>query len=132
MPRILLTGFFGIPAPNRAGVQMRHVVRALATHHEVDVLVVREPEQAHVERLGAARILRVPVADEGPRERLESFRRALRRQLEGADYDVVHFRDGWSGSLVLEMREQQGYQTVYDATRAPLAEPPLMDLALSA
>jgi glycosyltransferase involved in cell wall biosynthesis len=132
MPRILLTGFFGIPAPNRAGVQMRHVVRALAAHHEVDVLAVREPEQAHVERLGAARLLRVPVVEEGLRERVESFRRALRRQVEGAEYDVVHFRDGWSGSLVLEMREQHGYQTVYDATRAPLAEPPVMDLALSA
>jgi glycosyltransferase involved in cell wall biosynthesis len=132
MPRILLTGFFGIPAPNRAGVQMRHVVRALASHHEVDVLVVREPEQAHVERLGTARLLRVPVVEEGLHERVASFRRALRRQVDGADYDVVHFRDGWSGSLVLELREQQGYQTVYDATRAPLAEPPLMDLALSA
>jgi glycosyltransferase involved in cell wall biosynthesis len=110
---------------------MRHVVRALATHHEVDVLVVREPEQAHVERLGGARVLRVPVVEEGLRERVESFRRALRRQIEGAEYDVVHFRDGWSGSLVLEMREQHGYQTVYDAARAPLAEPPLMDLALS-
>lgn len=132
MPRILLTGFFGIPAPNRAGVQMRHVVRALAAHHEVDVLVVREPEQAHVERLGGARLLRVPVVEEGLRERVESFRRALRRQIDGADYDVVHFRDAWSGSMVLEMREQEGYQTVYDATRAPLAEPPIMDLALSA
>lgn len=132
MPRILLTGFFGIPAPNRAGVQMRHVVRALAAHHEVDVLVVREPEQAHVERMGSARLLRVPVVEEGLRERVESFRRALRRQVDGADYDVVHFRDAWSGSLVLELREQEGYQTVYDATRAPLAEPPLMDLALSA
>jgi glycosyltransferase involved in cell wall biosynthesis len=132
MPRILLTGFFGIPAPNRAGVQMRHVVRALAPHHEVDVLVVREPEQAHVERLGSARLLRVPIVEEGLRERVASFRRALRRQVDGADYDVVHFRDGWSGNLVLELREQHGYQTVYDATRAPLAEPPLMDLALSA
>jgi glycosyltransferase involved in cell wall biosynthesis len=131
MPRILLTGFFGIPAPNRAGVQMRHVVRTLAAHHEVDVLAVREPEQAHVERMGAARILRVPMPDEGLRERVEAFRRALRRQIDGADYDVVHFRDGWSGSPVLELREQHGYLTVYDATRAPLAEPPLLDLALS-
>ncbi len=130
MPRILLTGFFSIPAPNRAGVQLRHVVRALAAHHEVDVLVVREPEQAHVERLGSARVLRVPVVEEGLRERVASFRRALRRQVDGADYDVVHFRDGWSGTLVMELREQHGYQTVYDATRAPLAEPPLMDLAL--
>jgi glycosyltransferase involved in cell wall biosynthesis len=132
MPRILLTGFFGIPGPTRAGVQMRHVMRALSRHHDVDVLAVREPEQAHMERVGPARILRVPLVEEGLRPRVEGFRRALRRQIEGADYDVVHFRDGWSGSVVLEMREQHGYQTVFDATRAPVAEPPLMDLALSA
>jgi glycosyltransferase involved in cell wall biosynthesis len=132
MPRILLTGFFGIPGPTRAGVQMRHVLRALSRYHEVDVLAVREPDQAHLERMGTARILRVPLAEEGLRPRVEGFRRALRRQIEGADYDVVHFRDGWSGSVVLEMRAQHGYQTVFDATRAPVAEPPLMDLALSA
>jgi glycosyltransferase involved in cell wall biosynthesis len=132
MPRILLTGFFGIPGPTRAGVQMRHVMRALSRHHEVDVLSAREPDQAHLERVGTARILRVPLVEEGLRPRVEAFRRALRRQIESADYDVVHFRDGWSGAVVLEMREQHGYRTVFDATRAPVAEPPLMDLSLSA
>jgi glycosyltransferase involved in cell wall biosynthesis len=132
MPRILLTGFFGIPGPTRAGVQMRYLMRALSRHHDVDVLAVREPDQAHLERVGTARLLRVPLVEEGLRPRVEAFRRALRRQIEGADYDVVHFRDGWSGQVVLELRAQHGYQTVFDATRAPVAEPPLMDLALSA
>jgi glycosyltransferase involved in cell wall biosynthesis len=132
MPRLLLTGFFGIPGPTRAGVQMHHVMRALSRHHDVDVLAVREPDQAHLERAGTARLLRVPLVEEGLRPRVEAFRRALRRQIEGADYDVVHFRDGWSGQVVLELREQHGYQAVFDATRAPVAEPPLMDLALSA
>jgi phosphatidylinositol alpha-mannosyltransferase len=132
MPRILLTGFFGIPGPTRAGVQMHLVMRALSRHHEVDVLAVREPEQAHLERTGTARILRVPMAAEGPRAQIEGFRRALRRQLESTDYDVVHFRDGWSGTVALELRAQYGYQTVFDATRAPVAEPPLMDMSLSA
>jgi glycosyltransferase involved in cell wall biosynthesis len=132
MPRILLTGFFGIPGPTRAGVQMRHVMQALSRHHDVDVLAVREPDQAHMERVGTARILRVPLGEEGLRPRVDAFRRALRRQLESTDYDLVHFRDGWSGSVVLERREQHGYQTLFDATRAPVAEPPLMDLSLSA
>lgn len=133
MSRILLTGFFGLPAPNRAGVQMRHVLRALSHHHEVDVLVVREADHAHVERTGAARVLRVPVAErEGLRARVATFRRAVRRQLEGADYDVVHFRDGWAGVPVLELRERLGYLAVFDAARAPLAEPPMLDLSVSA
>ena len=41
MARILVTGFCAVPGPTRAGVQMRHVVRALASH-VVDLLVMRD------------------------------------------------------------------------------------------
>ncbi len=132
MPRILITGFCTLPGPNRAGVQMRHIVRALARRHSVDVLVVRHGEQAYVERQGNARILRVPITEEGLRAQVEAFRRALRRQLDGADYDIVHFRDGWTGAAIMEMRERLEYATVFDATRAPIAEPRMMDLELGA
>ena len=132
MQRILITGFFGLPAPGRAGVQMRHVLRTLAPLHEVDVLVVRENEQAYVERQGSARILRVSMPEGDERARIEGFRRALRRQLEGADYDIIHFRDGWSGLPVLHMRKQLGHTAVFDITRSPMAEAPLHDLALGA
>ena len=50
MPRVLLTGFCAVPGPRRAGVQMRHVIRSLTPFHTVDLLVVREGEQAYVER----------------------------------------------------------------------------------
>ena len=106
---------------------MRHVLRSLAQHHTVDVLVVRDGDQAYVERQGNARILRVPVPDDALRSRVDAFRRALRRQLEGADYDVIHFRDGWSGIVVLELREQLKYAAVFDATRSPMAEMPSLD-----
>ena len=132
MPRILITGFCSLPGPNRPGVQMGHVVRALARHHTVDVLVVRHGEQAYVERQGNARILRVPISEEHLREQVEAFRRALRRQLDGADYDIVHFRDGWTGASILEMRGQLEYAAVFDATRAPISEAPMMDLEMGA
>jgi glycosyltransferase involved in cell wall biosynthesis len=124
MPRVLLTGFCAVPGPRRAGVQLRHVIRALTPLHSVDLLVIREGDQAYVERQGSIRILRVPTPEAALDAQIQSFQRALKRQLEGADYDVVHCRDAWSGHTVLEARERLGYSVVYDLSRAPLGEAP--------
>src|SRR5690242_14308163 len=122
MPRVLLTGFCAVPGPRRAGVQLRHVIRALTPHHTVDLLVVREGEQAYVERKGSVRVLRVPTQEADLRTQIQAFQRALKRQLDGADYDVVHCRDSWSCIPVLEARSRLGFAVVYDMTRSPLGE----------
>jgi glycosyltransferase involved in cell wall biosynthesis len=122
MPRVLLTGFCAVPGPRRAGVQLRHVIRALTPLHSVDLLVVREGDQAYVERQGSVRVLRVPSQEADLRAQIQSFQRALKRQLDGADYDVVHCRDSWSGIPVLEARSRLGYAMVYDLARSPLGE----------
>ena len=119
MPRVLITGFCAVPGPSRAGVQLRHVVRALSGDHTVDLLVVRDGDQAYVERQGNVRVLRVPTHDSDLRAQIQAFQRALRRQLDGADYDVVHCRDGWSGKTVLDARATFGYAVVFDVTRGP-------------
>jgi glycosyltransferase involved in cell wall biosynthesis len=120
--RILITGFCAVPGPTRAGVQLRHVVRALSPAHTVDLLVVRDADQPYVERQGNGRLLRVPTHDADLSAQVQAFQRALRRQLEGADYDVVHCRDGWSGMPVLEGKDRFGYAMVFDLTRAPMTE----------
>jgi glycosyltransferase involved in cell wall biosynthesis len=122
VPRVLITGFCAVPGPNRAGVQLRHVIRALTPLHNVDVLVVRDGDQAYVERQGSVRILRVPTHDPNVRVQVQAFQRALRRQLDGADYDVVHCRDGWSGIPVLEARARLGFAVVFDLARSPVRE----------
>jgi glycosyltransferase involved in cell wall biosynthesis len=122
MPRVLLTGFCAVPGPRRAGVQLRQVIRSLTPLHSVDLLVVREGEQAYVERQGSVRVLRVPTHEADLRSQIQSFQRALKRQLDGADYDVVHCRDSWSGVPVLDARSRLGYAVVYDLTRSPLGE----------
>jgi glycosyltransferase involved in cell wall biosynthesis len=101
---------------------MRHVIRSLTPFHAVDLLVVREGEQGYVERQGSVRVLRVPTHEADLRAQIQSFQRALKRQLDGADYDVVHCRDSWSCIPVLEARSRLGYAVVYDMTRSPLGE----------
>ena len=123
MPRVLITGFCAVPGPSRAGVQLRHVVRALSAEHSVDLLVVRDGDQAYVERQGNVRVLRVPTHDPELRSQIQAFQRALRRQLDGADYDVIHCRDGWSGRTVLDARDHFGYAVVFDLTRGPWVDP---------
>jgi glycosyltransferase involved in cell wall biosynthesis len=122
MPRVLLTGFCAVPGPRRAGVQLRHVIRSLTSLHSVDLLVAREGEQPYVERQGSVRVLRVPTHESDLRSQIQAFQRALKRQLDGADYDVVHCRDSWSAVPVLDARSRLGYAVVYDLTRSPLGE----------
>ena len=122
MPRVLLTGFCAVPGPRRAGVQLRHVIRALTPMHTVDLLVMREGDQAYVERQGSVRVLRVPTQDADLRSQIQAFQRALKRQLDGADYDVVHCRDSWSCIPVLEARAHLDIAVVYDLARSPLGE----------
>jgi len=98
------------------------VIRALTPHHSVDLLVAREGDQAYVERQGSVRVLRVPTHEADLRSQIQSFQRALKRQLDGADYDVVHCRDSWSGIPVLEARSRLEYAMVYDLARSPLGE----------
>ncbi len=62
-------------------------------------------------------------------DQVESFRRALRRQIEGEEYDIVHFRDGWTGATALNMQAKHGYATVFDLTRSPMAEAVLTELS---
>lgn len=119
MARVLISGFCAVPGPRRAGVQVRHVIRALTPMHTVDLLVVREGDQPYVERQGAVRVLRVPTHDQDPWAQIQAFQRALKRQLDGADYDIVHCRDAWSGITVLEARGRLGYAMVFDLSRAP-------------
>ncbi len=122
MARVLLTGFCAVPGPRRAGVQLRHVIRSLTPLHTVDLLVSREGEQAYVERQGSVRVLRVPTHEADLKSQVQAFQRALKRQLDGADYDFVHCRDSWSGIPVLEARARMGFAVVYDLTRSPLGE----------
>jgi glycosyltransferase involved in cell wall biosynthesis len=130
--RVLITGFCAVPAPRRSGVQLRHVVRALAPDHAVDLLVVREGDQGYVERQGGVRILRVPTHDDAVSAQIQTFQRALRRQLEGADYDIVHCRDPWAAVPVLEARDRLGYAVVYDLARALDVDPGGLEPALDA
>lgn len=115
MARVLVVAYGELPSPRRHAVQLRHVARALASLHAVDVLVIRGEHQPHLERQGAVRMLRVPLAAGDGATQLASFQRALRRQLEGDEYDVIHCCDPFSFHAVSNTGTQA--PIVYDVAR---------------
>ncbi len=107
---------------------MDHVVNGLVREHKVDLLVWRDKAQSHREIIRGANVLRVSMPKD-PTAQVAAFQRALRRQLGSVQYDVVQFRDGWSGVTALEMKRKHKFATVFDVTRSPMALSAVVDLA---
>jgi glycosyltransferase involved in cell wall biosynthesis len=125
--KLLIVSFSVCPAPDRHGVQLLNVLKALAPRYSVDVLTLRAGTMPFQERFMKTRMLRVPVVGPLP-EQVDMFRRAIRRQLEGEEYDVVHLRSAWGGKAVLA--GTQG-RLVYEVARSTEGEPRAADAALS-
>jgi glycosyltransferase involved in cell wall biosynthesis len=130
---LLIVSFSVCPAPDRHGVGLLNVLKALASRYSVDALTLRPPhgEQAFNERFGKTHMLRVPVGRERLAENVEVFHRAIRRQLEGEDYDVVHLRSAWGARAVLAGMPAPG-RVVYEVARSTEGEPRAADEALAA
>jgi glycosyltransferase involved in cell wall biosynthesis len=124
--KLLIVSFSVCPAPDRHGVQLLNVLKALAPRYTVDVLTIRVGTMPFQERFMKTRMLRVPVVGSLP-EKVEMFRRAIRRQLEGEEYDVIHLRSAWGGRAVLAGTTGR---MVYEIARSPEGEPRAADEAL--
>ncbi|MCA9666667.1 MAG: glycosyltransferase family 4 protein, partial [Myxococcales bacterium] len=111
--RVLIVSFGIVPEPARQGVVFDNLLKALAPRYEVDALTIREAEMPYVQRYRGARMLRVPV-DGSHEERVSAFQRAVRRQIEGSDYDVIHVRDAAGALPVCEMKAYHGARVVFE------------------
>jgi glycosyltransferase involved in cell wall biosynthesis len=126
--RLLIVSFSVCPAPDRHGVQLLNVLKALAGRYPTDVLTLRPAtgDLPFVERFGKARMLRVPVGPGPLGEQVDAFRRAVKRQLEGEDYELVHVRSAWGGRAVVE-RAEPSMRVVYEVARSTEGEPRAAD-----
>ena len=131
-PKVLVVSFSAVPAPDRHGVQLHNVIKALAPRYELDVMSLRAGDLPYVEKYLNARMLRVPVGDVDIREQVEVFRRAVRRQIEGNEYDVIHFRSAYGGKPICERREYLESRLVFEVAISPFAQPRPADASLTA
>jgi glycosyltransferase involved in cell wall biosynthesis len=131
MQRVLVVSFSVVPSPDRHSVQLVNHLKALAPRYAVDVVTVKSPDLPYVDRFMKTRMLRVPCGGGTLAEQVEAFRRAVRRQLEGVDYDVVHFRSPWGGRPVCERKGELVARTIFDVGRSREGAPRSADPALA-
>ncbi|MFZ5471285.1 MAG: glycosyltransferase [Myxococcota bacterium] len=122
LPRVLLCSFDVVPGPTGGSRRLTEYVKALSNRFQVVVLSTKTPEHSHIERYHGARLLRVPVGSGDLGSQLEAFDRAVRRQLESEEYVLAHFTDPFGGFALCELREEYGYQLVYEACTFPSRE----------
>ncbi len=114
--KLLLISFSSIPAADRHSSAITVSARALNRVFEtIDIVAIKGEYLAHIERFHGCRLLRVPLVGENTLDRAESFRRAVRRQIESDTYDVIHVRSPLEGLPICEGREEKGYRIVYEA-----------------
>jgi len=100
-----------VPGSSAAGVRAEQLLLAFSGDLDIDALSLKGKNLTHIQRVGAARMLRVPVPEphvgEGTAarntflDRLAAFRRALLRQLDNDGYDVVICLDLFAAAAAL-------------------------------
>ncbi len=120
--RVLVVSFSVVPDSSRQGIEIETVLKALGPRFAVDVLSIRTAAMGYVERYRRTRMLRVPVGDGNRLEQVEAFRRAVRRQLEGAEYDLIHFRSAYGGVPVCNLKEYLDCKLVYEVALSSSTE----------
>lgn len=106
--RALVCAFANVPGASAVGVRAEQVLQGFSDDVDIDALTLKATNLTHIQRVGKARMLRVPVPDlvsgdqtaaRGPfLERLSAFKRALQRQLEADSYGVIVCLDLFAAS----------------------------------
>lgn len=109
VPRILFCAHALVPGPSAAGARLNQLISAFSDELEVDALTLKGEDLGHIQRLGTARMLRVPMGQKSFIGGLGAYQRALTRQLEGDVYDLVYCADLFSAEIAAKFKERQGF-----------------------
>lgn len=115
--RVLVAAFANVPGSSPHAAALMAMIASVRA--DIDMVTVKTETSSHVERIGDARMFRVPVGDQGPLEQRVVFDRAVGRQLEAERYDVVHVRGPFEGALAAERKSTYGFQLVYEMGTFP-------------
>ncbi len=115
LPRVLFCCFDVIPGPHARSRRLNEYLKAVGSRFQVVVLSNKTADLSHIEKLHGARHMRVPVGTGDVASQAKTFERAVRRQLESEEYDIVHFFDPFSGAIAAELKSDAGYTLIYDA-----------------
>jgi glycosyltransferase involved in cell wall biosynthesis len=125
--KVLYTAFDIVPSPKGASRHITYFTQALAAAgHQVTLFTVGLPDMPAQGSLSGARILRYLSPEDNFLRRAIGFGDAVWEHLraEQGAYDLVHFRDIWSGMAALEARRCFGYTycTLFEVNGLPSIE----------
>lgn len=125
--RVLYSAFDVVPSPKGASRHITYFVKALASAgYEVTLFTVGQPHLPEEESHAGARHLRHFSGESNFLRRALLFGDAVWEHLREhqGNYDVVHFRDIWSGTAALQARRHFGYsyRLVFEANGLPSVE----------
>lgn len=121
-PSLLICCFDVLPGHSGLSRRVTEYLKGIGDKFQVVVLSNKTPDHSHIERYQGARLLRVPIGSGDLQSRIQAFDRAVRRQLESEEYQIVHFFDPFGGYALCEGREGPQYRLVYDAQTFPSQE----------
>lgn len=121
-PSLLICCFDVLPGHSGLSRRVTEYLKGIGDRYQVVVLSNKTPDHSHIERFQGARLLRVPIGSGDLQSRIQAFDRAVRRQLESEEYQIVHFFDPFGGYALCEGREGREYRLVYDAVTFPSQE----------
>jgi len=125
--RVLYTAFDVVPSPKGASCHITHFTQELLeAGHRVTLYTVGLADMPARDVWVGAPIIRFHSDESNFLRRALHFGDAVWEHLRARadDYDVVHFRDIWSGSAALLARQHfgYGYRTVFEANGLPSVE----------
>lgn len=129
-PRLLFCCFEVVPGPHPLSRRLTEYLKVLGGKYETVVISKKDADKSHIERYYGARLLRVPMSGDFQAQ-LQSFERALKRQLESEEYSVVHCFEPFGGYVAAASHAELGYGLVYDALSFPSVDLPSIDPAYS-
>lgn len=118
-PHLLFSAFAEVPGPGSLGTRVYQLVSVFSDDFDVDGMTLKGKDLAHIQRLGTARMMRVPVDGKPFLDRLSSFQRALQRQLTGDSYQLVYCADIFSAHIAAAFKESRGYALVVEVNDLP-------------
>jgi glycosyltransferase involved in cell wall biosynthesis len=117
-PQLLFCGFCGVPGTSANGARLYQMIASIPDDFLVDAIATRGPDEPHIERVGSARLMRVPIGDDFE-DALAAYQRGLQRQITSDSYDLVYCADIFSAQIAAALKESQEYSLVIEVNDLP-------------
>ncbi|MBW1871356.1 MAG: glycosyltransferase [Deltaproteobacteria bacterium] len=117
--KVLLVSFDFVPSPSGMSCWVADEIKTLSSYYQLDVLSLKNEDLSHIERFHGARLLRVPVGTGPFLEKIKTFQRALKRQLDSEEYRLCHFSSVWEGMILTSQKGSSGYKLIYEVHSLP-------------